>query len=278
MANEWLRLWHDMPNDPKWRTVAKLSGQRIPDVIAVYVHMLVTASNAVKRGFVTSWSDEDVASALDLETDGVKAIREAMQGRVLEGDYLKGWERRQPSREDDSAERVRAYRERKKLEAETRNDEKRAVTQCNAPDKEKDTDKEVIRKTPKGVKKKSVESFNLPDWVPIEPWSAFMEVRKAIGGVNTQRALEILVRDLDELRGKGHDPTLVLEQSISRSWKGVFTLKDNQYGNQRNTTNHQPAGNQPSKTSDSLAALLAAGNRVKQRRAVESGEGDGDIF
>ncbi|EOB0003140.1 hypothetical protein, partial [Escherichia coli] len=20
MANAWLRLWHDMPNDPKWRT------------------------------------------------------------------------------------------------------------------------------------------------------------------------------------------------------------------------------------------------------------------
>ncbi|EOJ9867040.1 hypothetical protein ACQP3L_37610, partial [Escherichia coli] len=21
MANAWLRLWHDMPNDPKWRTI-----------------------------------------------------------------------------------------------------------------------------------------------------------------------------------------------------------------------------------------------------------------
>ncbi|ENU2244993.1 hypothetical protein ACWNUG_005487, partial [Escherichia coli] len=23
MANAWLRLWHDMPNDPKWRTIAR---------------------------------------------------------------------------------------------------------------------------------------------------------------------------------------------------------------------------------------------------------------
>ncbi|WP_252180673.1 hypothetical protein, partial [Escherichia coli] len=22
MANAWLRLWHAMPNDPKWRTIA----------------------------------------------------------------------------------------------------------------------------------------------------------------------------------------------------------------------------------------------------------------
>ncbi|ENW8560590.1 hypothetical protein ACR6SH_005434, partial [Escherichia coli] len=25
MANAWLRLWHDMPNDPKWRTIARVS-------------------------------------------------------------------------------------------------------------------------------------------------------------------------------------------------------------------------------------------------------------
>ncbi|ENT9428360.1 hypothetical protein QSD88_RS19685, partial [Escherichia coli] len=24
MANAWLRLWHDMPNDPKWRTIARV--------------------------------------------------------------------------------------------------------------------------------------------------------------------------------------------------------------------------------------------------------------
>ncbi|MGC6733048.1 hypothetical protein ACP0F4_25645, partial [Escherichia coli] len=22
MDNAWLRLWHDMPNDPKWRTIS----------------------------------------------------------------------------------------------------------------------------------------------------------------------------------------------------------------------------------------------------------------
>ncbi len=25
----WLRLWHDMPTDPKWRVIAKRSGQSI---------------------------------------------------------------------------------------------------------------------------------------------------------------------------------------------------------------------------------------------------------
>lgn len=43
MANAWLRLWHDMPNDPKWRTIARVSGQPIATVMAVYIHLLVDA-------------------------------------------------------------------------------------------------------------------------------------------------------------------------------------------------------------------------------------------
>lgn len=42
MANAWLRLWHDMPNDPKWRTIARVSGQPIATVMAVYIHLLVS--------------------------------------------------------------------------------------------------------------------------------------------------------------------------------------------------------------------------------------------
>ncbi|EEV0545208.1 phage replisome organizer, partial [Escherichia coli] len=50
MANAWLRLWHDMPNDPKWRTIARVSGQPIATVMAVYIHLLVSASRNVTRG------------------------------------------------------------------------------------------------------------------------------------------------------------------------------------------------------------------------------------
>ena len=114
MANQWLRLWHDMPTDPKWRTISKASGQRIGDVMAVYVHLLVCASNATERGRTQSFNSEDVASALDLDTEQVDQIIAAMQNRVLDGDLLKGWESRQVAREDGSAERAKAWRESKK--------------------------------------------------------------------------------------------------------------------------------------------------------------------
>lgn len=145
MANPWLRLWADMPNDPKWRTIARISKQRIGDVIAVYLHMMVCASNATERGRTEGWCDEDIATALDMETEQITSIRESMQGRVLDGDYLAGWSKRQPAREDETAAaRAKAWREEQKRLADEAEEERRR-TQANAGERkitlDTDTDK-----------------------------------------------------------------------------------------------------------------------------------------
>ena len=152
---EWFRLWHDMPNDPKWRTVARVSGQPIATVLAVALHLMVDASRNVTRGHV-SVTAEDVASALDVTDEAVEAILSAMQGRVLDGDRLSGWDKRQPKREDlgdpgtgakSAAERKRAQREREKQAHEA--DWKGVDGACHAVsrdvtlDTDKDTDKEI---------------------------------------------------------------------------------------------------------------------------------------
>ena len=152
MANEWLRLWHDMPTDPKFRTIAKKSGQSISDVIAVYLHLLVSASRNVTRGHADV-TIEDIASAIDVTEEAIQSIFDAMQGRVLDGFYLTGWEKRQPKREDhgssesgakSATERKRDERERKRLLKSQKD-----VTQCHdvsrnvTTDKDKDKDKEV---------------------------------------------------------------------------------------------------------------------------------------
>lgn len=135
---DWLRLWHDMPNDPKWRTIARVSAQPIALVQAMYVHLLVDASRNVTRGHVTV-TKEDIASALDVTDEQVESVFEAMQGRVLDGDYVTGWSKRQPKREDigssesgakSAAQRKREQRERQKAaqEKEDGHDESRKVT------------------------------------------------------------------------------------------------------------------------------------------------------
>ena len=112
--SQWCRLWDDMPNDPKWRVVARRSSRPVSEVLAVFVHMMTNAVSSRTRGSFEGWSDEDVAIAIDAETEHVQAIRTAMQGKTLEGEHLTGWERRQPLREDGSAERAKAWRDGRK--------------------------------------------------------------------------------------------------------------------------------------------------------------------
>ncbi|MED6636697.1 DnaT-like ssDNA-binding domain-containing protein [Escherichia coli O157] len=161
MANAWLRLWHDMPNDPKWRTIARVSGQPIATVMAVYIHLLVSASRNVTtchgvslRGHIDV-TTEDLASALDVTEDVIDSILHAMQGRVLDGDLISGWEKRQVMKEDNGnvsqtakspAERKRAQREREKLRKHNADchDESRRVTHLSRQvTTDKDTDKEL---------------------------------------------------------------------------------------------------------------------------------------
>jgi hypothetical protein len=115
-----------MPNDPKWRTISRVSGATISEVIAVYLHILVEASNADERGR-TQPNIEDIASALDITTERVQSIVDAMQGRVIDGDRLTGWEKRQPKREDNSADRAKRWREEQKRTQENASERKRPL-------------------------------------------------------------------------------------------------------------------------------------------------------
>jgi hypothetical protein len=58
------------------------------------------------------WNDRVMGAALDLPGDVVAAIRQAMQGLVLDGDRLTGWDKRQKA-SDNVADRVRKHRSRK---------------------------------------------------------------------------------------------------------------------------------------------------------------------
>jgi hypothetical protein len=147
---DWLRLWHDMPNDPKWRTIARLSGESIALVISTYVHLLVDASRNVTRGHVNV-TLEDIASALDVTDEQIASILKAMEGRVLAEGTILGWEKRQPKREDSgseitgaksSAQRKKEQRERQKpaSDAPVLASKLPDVTQCHAPSRNVTTD------------------------------------------------------------------------------------------------------------------------------------------
>lgn len=124
MALPWFRHWRGLMTDPKFKTIARLSGEPLVYVLGVYNILLESACDATERG-VTTCDADDVASALDIETSSVIAILDAMQEKVLDGKLLTGWESRQPIKEDSSTERTQKYRAKLK---------ERLVTPCDAPE------------------------------------------------------------------------------------------------------------------------------------------------
>jgi len=190
---DWLRLWHDMPNDPKWRTIARVSSQPISLVQAMYVHLLVDASRNVTRGHVTV-TKEDIASALDVTDEQVEAVFSAMQGRVLDGDKLSGWEGRQPKREDagnpesgakSAAQRKREQRERLKKEAEEKASHDASRTVTTGHDR-LDEIREDLKSTPPLHAQEIFDSRTkfamTEDWQPDEKSFAAVLTMNALGG------------------------------------------------------------------------------------------------
>jgi len=120
-AMPWLRLFTETPADLKLRRVAKLANAPMAHVLAVWICMLCHAGSEAgdARGTLSGWDDGTIATGLDLEDEDVTRIRDAMQGRLLDGDVLVGWDKRQgggaieerPA--SSSAERMRRHRERK---------------------------------------------------------------------------------------------------------------------------------------------------------------------
>lgn len=175
MANSWLRLWHDMPNDPKFRVIAKASGQPISLVIALYISLLVDASKNTESRGVTQCHDEDLAVTLDCDIAEIEQIKTAMQGRLLDGNTISGWDKRQPKREDSggaergsksAAERQAAKRERDRLAKEEQEE-----TQCHAVSRNVTTDKDKEESKPKS---RDATATRLPaDWKPDDLGLAF---------------------------------------------------------------------------------------------------------
>ncbi len=217
--SQWVRLWDDMPTDPKWRVVARRSGRSIAEVIAVFNFMLVNAgANATERnGTLANFDDEDVAAALDIDACHVTSIREAMQGKTLDGDRLTGWERRQPKREDGAADRAKAWREKKKSEnPEIERDGERNRTQANASERPEqiqsraDSDTEKEPETEKAAAALFDVKFELDceNAAGFGPLSGFSKIRELadIGFDPESRIVPIIRAVADGLRKSGKRP------------------------------------------------------------------------
>ncbi len=145
---DWFRWWHGTVTDPKFKAVARLSGQPLAHVLAVWAALLEHASNVtlcnddVTRGDVTNVDCNALDAHFDFSDGVVQSILDALKERrmVVDG-RIASWQKRQPKKEDSSVERVRKYREKKQKSTNNKtkctdvngdsNETERPVTPCN---------------------------------------------------------------------------------------------------------------------------------------------------
>lgn len=90
-----------------------------------------------------------------------------------------------------------------------------------AKDKDKDQDKDS-HKEGSGEKKTPAPTFTLPEWIPNDVWSAYVEMRKKKRAPLTPKAVELTIEKLARFKAEGHDPVEIINRSIMHSWTGVF--------------------------------------------------------
>lgn len=78
-----------------------------------------------------------------------------------------------------------------------------------------------------------------PEWLPAEPWNAWLEMRRQKRAWPTPDAVKLAIGKLSDFRTKGHDPGEVLNHSTLNNWTGIFEPK----GNRNGTGNHPPRDN-----------------------------------
>jgi hypothetical protein len=122
MANgiDWFRWHHGSVTDPKFQLVARRAGCRLPDVIAVWAFVLEQASSSNDRGAYGDLDFESIDLLMGFDDGVTQRIVVAMEARGLLADGLvAAWTKRQVKRErtdDNSTERVKAFREKKRQE------------------------------------------------------------------------------------------------------------------------------------------------------------------
>lgn len=75
------------------------------------------------------------------------------------------------------------------------------------------------------TKNKGLDLQSIPEWLPREAITGFIDHRKAIKKPMTQQALTLLINKLSQFRDRGIDPVACLEDSIMNGWQSVFPPK-----------------------------------------------------
>lgn len=71
----------------------------------------------------------------------------------------------------------------------------------------------------------------LPDWIPLDAWDGWIDMRKQLKKPLTERAKVRAINKLDAMRQAGQDISEVLDRSTMSGWTDLYEIKENNNGN-----------------------------------------------
>ena len=232
---QWFRLYETVLDDPK---AQRLSDQQF----RIWVNLLCVSSRFTGKipadtkdlAFLLRIDESDVINALD------NLIRVGLIDKIKQGYQPHNWNKRQ-YKSDVSTERVKQFRKRFRNKIETPPEAEAEA------DTESETEKKKV--TPLAVARVVA---SLPDWVPLDAWKGFVEMRTKIRAPLTERAKTLALEKLDALRCSGENVEAVLNQSVEKSWRGLFAIKTGESHDASNTKRTAT-----DKHLDGIASLIA---------------------
>lgn len=92
-------------------------------------------------------------------------------------------------------------------------------------DKDRDIDTNKVKEKDKDQEQDNLHE-PIPEWVDKQAWKDFTDMRKRLRKPLTEAAIKLTISELEKLKAQGHDPKMVLNQSVMNSWQGIFPLRD----------------------------------------------------
>ena len=106
-----------------------------------------------------------------------------------------------------------------------------------------------------------IDKITLPDWLPMDAWQGWVEMRKQRKRPLTDRATARAINKLDAIRAKGHDIEELLDRSTINGWLDIYEPKENhRAGNSAKPT--EPTNPMVRAVLASQAKRLADGQRT----------------
>lgn len=113
----------------------------------------------------------------------------------------------------------------------------------------------ILNDSTLSIKKPAKPKLAAPDWLDPTMWQSFVEHRTKLRRPMTEKAMQLIFNKLDNMRTKGHNPNLSLEQAIMNGWQGVFTPKTEEPNNGKENRGHYQKPSLTQQINEQLAGI-----------------------